>query len=640
MPIYMDVVAATTETVGKILARGGAATAPSCISVTTEGGNTASVSWGYGTAIVNLPTLPVDALLTRTEADQIVGYIAHECCHVLHTARHVWDAAVAAGARVQYWVNALEDVRIERVEIASGRFPNLRNLLAAVTDRHHFEALDEAKRRGHVIGAAVADAPYCALVLGRVAGGYAVPTAHALAAGMGAECSALVSYALRELDDCDDTQDVLVLARELVTMEAALPVPPPPPVDDQDDQGDQGQDGDQGDQGDQGDDQQGQDSPKGDQGDQDSPQGGQQGQQDPDGPKGDQDAQDDPQDDQGGQQGDQGGEGAPCATGDQQMGAVDLNADGLASIVDKIAARERMDPVAEKSAGAHKLATARSTVQDHNLDAERTDAQAKRVRTHLANKMRKRLPASGMLHGQIARLLVSDEIHRVTHHETSGRLDRRALCRMGTGALDVFSRRHETPGINTAVMVLIDGSGSMRLELDMNSTTRMDIAKTTALHIAEAAEAANGKVCVAAFFSPNRAGQGNGALVRVVKPWDATVRDRVLSLNSVRAGAFTPLSPAIIAAAGMMAEVTATRRIMLVLTDGSCDYGAEAVTAACRVAATMGVEVVGIGMDAAEVTRAFPPRYSVNVQDLDQLACTGLGVLVDMLEDTSPLGAD
>jgi len=51
----------------------------------------------------------------------------------------------------------------------------------------------------------------------------------------------------------------------------------------------------------------------------------------------------------------------------------------------------------EKGADVHKLATARSTVQDHNLDAERTDAQAKRTRSMLATKMRKRLPASGML---------------------------------------------------------------------------------------------------------------------------------------------------------------------------------------------------------------------------------------------------
>ena len=68
MPIYLDVVNAATETVGKILTHAGSPVVGRAINVTTEGGNTASVFWTYAAVTVNLPTLPADALLTRAGA--------------------------------------------------------------------------------------------------------------------------------------------------------------------------------------------------------------------------------------------------------------------------------------------------------------------------------------------------------------------------------------------------------------------------------------------------------------------------------------------------------------------------------------------------------------------------------------------
>jgi nitric oxide reductase activation protein len=166
----------------------------------------------------------------------------------------------------------------------------------------------------------------------------------------------------------------------------------------------------------------------------------------------------------------------------------------------------------------------------------------------------------------------------------------------------------------------------------------MDVAQTAAWHIAKAAEMANAKVSVAT-FTTNVASPAN-AVVTIVKTWEASVASCANRLASLDPQAYTPMSPAIIACAGLLADVSATRRILLVLTDGECDYRAKAVTSACRLAADMGVETVGIGMDCEAVVEAFPPRYSVNVKSLTQLATTGLGVLADMLEDTNPRGAD
>jgi Mg-chelatase subunit ChlD len=310
----------------------------------------------------------------------------------------------------------------------------------------------------------------------------------------------------------------------------------------------------------------------------------------------------------------------------------------------KVAARAGIDDLRRHARinEGHRLITAQNVIRPG--DAGVYPAVANRMH---ANDLTARLPRNSVLHGQIGRLLVSEEIHRRTHHETSGRLDRRALVRMRAGALDVFSQRDDTPGMDTALLILIDGSNSMDQPTGAYGTapvSRMQIAQTAAWHIARAAEAANAKVAVVAFhtrfdqLSKRTHDNPTGAALTVVKPFAAPMDGCAAALGSVHANAYTPLAPAILGAAGMLAEVNATRHILMVLTDGECDYGNDAVTAACALAEDMGVETVGVGMACGEVTRAFPPRYSVNVTDLNQLATTGLGVLVAMLEDANPRG--
>ena len=128
MPRYIEIVSAVTETTEKILAlRAGARQTARTVKVTTDGGKTASVNWSQDRAyvVLNMPSLPPDAMLTRAEADRLVAFVGHECCHVLHSDRDAWELACQAGARVRDWTNALEDVRIERAEIKAGAFPAL-----------------------------------------------------------------------------------------------------------------------------------------------------------------------------------------------------------------------------------------------------------------------------------------------------------------------------------------------------------------------------------------------------------------------------------------------------------------------------------------------------------------------------------
>ena len=532
---------------------------------------------------------------------------------------------------MRLWTNCLEDVRIEAKEIKAGAFPALRTVLAGMCNHLHAKALPGMTAKGITIGARVQDAPFVASVLGRIANGYLVPAAHALRSDMSPAVATLVNHALSRVGRCRTTDAVRLLAEELVRMERQSqpqqeqpqdgPGAPQEPQDGQDGPGapQEPQDG--------------QDGPG-------APQEPQDGQDGPGAPQEPQDGQDGPgapQEPQDGHAGD--GSGPPALSGDAD----------LTDTVAKVADRAGIDVGEYRFNHAHALTVARNTVSQEGAS----------YGNHAAGReLDQLLPRNSVLHGQIGRLLVSEEVHRRTHHESSGRLDRRALVRMRAGAVDVYSRRDDTPGMDTALLVLIDGSSSMDATvvsrhpgaLTYTTTSRMGIARTTAWHIARAAEAANAKVAIAVFHTrpdhidPRGRKLGTngltGAQLTVVKPWSVPVADRAGVLARVQASAWTPLSPAIMAGADMLAAINATRHILMVLTDGECDYGNDGVRAACQLADDQGVETVGIGMACAAVIDAFPPRYSVNVTDLTQLASTGLGVLVTMLEDANPRGGD
>jgi len=619
MPRYIEIVSAVTETTEKILAlRAGARQTARTVNVTTDGGKTASVNWSQDRSqvVLNMPSLPPDAMLTRAEADRLVAFVGHECCHVLHSDRDAWERACQAGARVRDWTNALEDVRIERAEIKAGAFPALQGLLASMANHLHYEAVVEARAHGVVIGSDIAQAPYAACILGRLANGYAIPAAAGLAGGMSPQVRQLLDVALSELRQCRSTDAVRVLAERLVAMEQGMRPQQP-------------------------------DQPQGDQ-----PQGDQPQSEGQDGSEGQGEGQDGSEGQGEGQDGSEGqGEGQSSdSTGGEGHGSPIASDADLSKTIDKIAERAGIADLNEHAAtdGSHALSTVRSTISDP-LRSLAVDAGMNAI---AARDLQARLPRNAVLHGQIGRLLVSDEVRRVTHHETSGRLDRRALARMRCGATDVFSRKDDQPGIDTALMVLIDGSASMtnRGVPLVNETrgqymarpSRMAIAETAAWHIARAAEAANARVCVAVFHSKRnqRGEQVPGAKITVLKPWEVQVQDRAAVLGTCEINGSTPMSPAIIECSGMLSEVAATRHILMVLTDGECDYGPAGVTRACVLAGDVGVEVVGVGMSCASVIAAFPPRYSVNVENIAQLAQAGLGVLVSMLEDANPRGAD
>jgi len=58
-----------------------------------------------------MPAIPMDAFISRHEADCIMSYVTHEVTHAVYTDYAAWDRGVALGLSVL--VNGLEDIRCE-----------------------------------------------------------------------------------------------------------------------------------------------------------------------------------------------------------------------------------------------------------------------------------------------------------------------------------------------------------------------------------------------------------------------------------------------------------------------------------------------------------------------------------------------
>lgn len=106
-------------------------------------------------------------------------------------------------------------------------------------------------------------------------------------------------------------------------------------------------------------------------------------------------------------------------------------------------------------------------------------------------------------------------------------------------------------------------------------------------------------------------------------------RARVMSMMLHGCTHGTHIAASILEGSKRLQEVSATRRILFVLTDGQDSYGRHAGHRACEIARMRGVEVVVIGLF-SDVTGMYP--VTLTVRDATQLARQGLGSLVSELE--------
>ena len=191
-----------------------------------------------------------------------------------------------------------------------------------------------------------------------------------------------------------------------------------------------------------------------------------------------------------------------------------------------------------------------------------------------------------------------------------GRLDGRLLHRLSVRNPEIFLRREEVPGVNTAVHILLDISGSMRGRMKLASSACYAV--TSAL---SGIPGINVGVTVFPALTPDNV-PGVYPLVRHGQ--------RVGADFDVPASGTTPLAEALWWIAGAMLSLSETRKILLIITDGFPDNAQKALDA-LHMLQKLGTEVIGIAVQSPELARLLP--IQANIDSMNDLAGAMFNIL-------------
>lgn len=181
----------------------------------------------------------------------------------------------------------------------------------------------------------------------------------------------------------------------------------------------------------------------------------------------------------------------------------------------------------------------------------------------------------------------------------NGRLNRRKLSGLATGNTKIFAGHREKVGVNTAVMILVDRSGSM-------GGLKMSVARDSALAASIALHAISGVEVATAAFPGG--------------PWCASVipMTRFGQNPKVTAGHYglpatgsTPMTEALWWSGYQLLARKEPRKILLVATDGEPDFTDSAMEAIKRLGQE-GIEVMGLGIQHDGVRNLFPRWHVIN----------------------------
>ena len=183
----------------------------------------------------------------------------------------------------------------------------------------------------------------------------------------------------------------------------------------------------------------------------------------------------------------------------------------------------------------------------------------------------------------------------------TGSLNINALSNIGHSDR-LFKRRHEVAGVDSAVTIVLDCSGSMDFYGRMPNAVNVCYALLTVL-------AASGVATSVVTFNHS---------ISVLKPWAMPVPRSKELLESISPTGSTNDYSALSFAHGLLLRRPEARKVCFVLTDGEGDP--DATRAQCLSGAKLGVTTIGVGI-LEDVGHVYPNAvYVNNVADLGTVA--------------------
>ena len=200
--------------------------------------------------------------------------------------------------------------------------------------------------------------------------------------------------------------------------------------------------------------------------------------------------------------------------------------------------------------------------------------------------------------------LLQSQILRRSSPSRHGKLSGHGLYRIAVYDPRLFLKNESVTGLDTAIHILLDISGSM--------TSRIDLACAACYSVALALAAIPGISVGVSAFPADYEEDINATVYPLLRHGE-----RVVNSFSVEAHGSTPLTEAMWYVLGMLSTLPEKRKVMLVVTDGYPD-DPETTKETITVAQRMGMEVLGIGINTPIISSII--HVSETITDIRELA--------------------